>query len=346
MPGYPCSSAKGLRSSRVLMSAAIAAAFLAVAGSAQAASYTFQTLNNPGDLNFNQLLGINNAGTIAGYFGDGTVVPNNGYTLIPPSAYNAENVLNSTQTQVIGINNPGPNAATVGFFTNPAGNTFGFVNQGGNVTPVSDPLTPITGTATNNLLGVNDHGIAAGFYNDISGNAHGYVYNITTTVFTPVTPTFAATAVTATGINNAGLISGFYTDAAGNFHGFLDNNGTFTSLDDPNGSMTMLLGLNNADQVVGSFVAPSGITEGLIYNLATNTWQTISDPNASANPAFNVTGTTVNGINDLGQLVGFYSDGTHVNGFLATPVPEPATLGLLLPAAVGLIARRRRAKQA
>jgi hypothetical protein len=31
-----------------------------------------------------------------------------------------------------------------------------------------------------------------------------------------------------------------------------------------------------------------------------------------------VTGTTTNGINDAGDLVGFYSDGTKVHGFLAT----------------------------
>jgi hypothetical protein len=38
-------------------------------------------LNNPDDLNFNQLLGINDHEIIAGYFGDGTVKVNNGYVL-------------------------------------------------------------------------------------------------------------------------------------------------------------------------------------------------------------------------------------------------------------------------
>jgi len=49
-----------------------------------AQNFTFQNVINPGDPAFDQLLGINNAGTIAGYFGDGTIVPNNGFTTVPP----------------------------------------------------------------------------------------------------------------------------------------------------------------------------------------------------------------------------------------------------------------------
>jgi uncharacterized membrane protein len=136
---------------------------------------------------------------------------------------------------------------------------------------------------------------------------------------------------TATGINNAGAISGFWVDAAGNIHGFLDNAGTFSSFDDPSGpgTNTSFLGLNNEGELVGSYMDAAGITNGFTFNYLTNTWMTVNDPNASSLAAFDVTGTTVNGVNDLGQLVGFYSDGTNVDGFLATPAPEPATLACL-----------------
>src|SRR5260370_16334613 len=40
-------------------------------------------LDNKGDPNFNQLLGINDEQTIVGYFGDGTVIRNNAYVLLP-----------------------------------------------------------------------------------------------------------------------------------------------------------------------------------------------------------------------------------------------------------------------
>src|SRR5579885_3695116 len=46
------------------------------------AKITFQTLDNAADPTFNQLLGINNTGVIAGYFGSGAAGhPNKGYLL-------------------------------------------------------------------------------------------------------------------------------------------------------------------------------------------------------------------------------------------------------------------------
>jgi hypothetical protein len=52
---------------------------------------TFFSLDNPGDKNFNQLLGINNSRVIVGYFGDGAKVRNNGYLLVPTNHYSVEN---------------------------------------------------------------------------------------------------------------------------------------------------------------------------------------------------------------------------------------------------------------
>jgi hypothetical protein len=337
-------------SSAILPATAVAFALLFMGSPLKAGSYNFQTLNNPGDPAFNQLLGINNSATIGGYFGDGVVVPNNGYTLTLPSSYTAENFPGSVQTQVVGINNTGTPATTVGFYVDAAGNNFGFVNQGGVFKSITDPNTPTTGTTVNQLLGANDHGVAAGFYIDAVGNAHGYLVD-----YAAATPTFAAVnlpasfnaaAVTATGIDNAGQVSGFFTDAGGNTHGFIDIGGTFVKIDFPGGTNTMVLGLNNDDQVVGSYVDSSGETQGFTYDWTQNLYQTVSDPNASATPAFDVTGTTVNGINDWGQLVGFYSDISNVNGFLANPVPEPASVGLMFLAAALALSVSRLKKRA
>jgi hypothetical protein len=317
-----------------LIAPALAALSLPLAMNA-ATQYGFQKLDNPTDPTFNQLLGINNTGTIAGYYGVGSATnPNKGYTLAPPygpGAYTNENFPGSAQTQVVGINsNASP--TTVGFWVDNNGNNFGFVKQGNTFASVDNPNSP-TGAIFNQLLGVNANNIAVGFYADANGNFQAYSYNIAGATFSAITlpSSFNAVMTTATGINNAGVISGFYVDGAGNAHGFLDNGGVFASFDDPSGggSNTSFLGLNNNGEVVGSYVDATGLTNGFTYNYLANTWATVDDPNASAIPAFDVTGTTINGVNDLGQLVGFYSDGTNVNGFLATPTPEPVSLGFV-----------------
>jgi hypothetical protein len=321
---------------RVLMFRGSALALLTSAGilvGDPAHAIVYQTLNNPGDLSFNQLLGINDSGTIAGYFGDGTVVPNNGYTVtVPSNVFTPENFPGAAQTQVTGINNTG---TTVGFWVDGVtGNNNGFFKEGGTFTTVDNPLGP----TFNQLLGVNNSNVAAGFYNDSGGVSHGYIVDLASMTFTPVIlpASFDAGPVTATGINNAGDISGFYTDTVtGATLGFLDVGGTFYSVNDPHGTNTMIFGLNNKDEAVGSFVNATGETEGFVYNWSANSWLTISDPSASATAAFGVDGTTVNGINDKGQLVGFYSDGMNVNGMLAT-IPEPSTWAMLLLGFAGL----------
>jgi hypothetical protein len=102
------------------LAAAILSGCLLFAGAAYASPlYTFQTLNNAGDPNFNQLLGIDSTAspTIVGYFGDGVIAPNQGYTLVAPynsqASYTNENFPGSVQTQVVGVE-PNNSKVTVG----------------------------------------------------------------------------------------------------------------------------------------------------------------------------------------------------------------------------------------
>jgi len=131
---------------------------VALASTGQAGrAYTFKTLNNNADPTFNQLLGINNHGVIAGYFGSGaTGHPNKGYTLSPPYGqgnYKNENFPGSVQTQVFGINN-NPSATTVGFWVDANGNNFGFAKQGATFTNVAAPTaSPTTSTAVGRRAG-------------------------------------------------------------------------------------------------------------------------------------------------------------------------------------------------
>jgi hypothetical protein len=307
-------------------SGVLAAGAVALAGAASAStlspssstSYSFETLNNQNDPTFNQLLGINDEGVIAGYFGSGAAGhPNKGYVLLPPYGqgnYINQNFKNSVQTQVTGLNNRG---VTVGFWSNTnmgvgMDANFGWVRVNGHFRqadfPTNDPASPVT----DQLLGVNDFDIAVGFWVDGQGNNHGYEYNINTNHYSSVVdPQNKTAALQATAINDR-------FDIAGNIgsDGFLlTRGGKFITLSAPGASSTMALGVNNFDEVVGTYTVGSG-TSAVMHGY---TWTpqhgftTVDDPHGIGT-------TIINGINDRGDLVGFYTDSVgNTDGMLAVP---------------------------
>jgi hypothetical protein len=353
---------------KIGFNASLASAALAMAGcillapmGAQAQGYNFQVKNDPAEMTgeiFNNLLGINNSDLIAGFFGSGAAgLPNTGFLLTLPNTFTPENFPPSAQnpalqTQLTGLNNTG---VRVGYFYNTNGgvtvdNQFGFFETGGKFTEVNNPNTPncqIPGACSsgvlteNQLLGVTDAGLAVGFYLDKTGASHGYTVDINspTLTFSPNIDFPNAASTTTAAINNADEIAGFYTDSAGEIHGFLDKNGVFTNIDPPGVTPTgetELLGLNDQGLAVGFYKLTANDTlHGLIFDSVHDTFTTL-DPNGSM-------GTTLNGINDLGDIVGFFTDGTNTNGLLATPVPEPATWAIMIVgfAILGLTGRWR-----
>ena len=290
-----------------------------------ATTYTFTNVINPADRTFNQLLGINNGGVISGYFGSGAAGhPNQGYitTTTNLKAFTPENFPGSVQTQVTGLNNRG---ATVGFYSGtnkgpPNDANYGFwTNNPHLFISVQDPKTPPATTAlpTNQLLGINDSGIAVGFYVSANGNSHGYTFNTNTAKFSAPINRPGAVSTTAAAIDNAGDIAGFFTNNGGTtFSGFLKQGATFTTLNDPGMVSTQLFGINNNGLLVGDAVGPKGGMFGVTFNDKTDTWQNF---HVGINPS-GLFATTFNGVNDLGDIVGFYvNKAGNTIGLLATP---------------------------
>jgi hypothetical protein len=286
----------------------------------------FREIGSTGDTTFNQLLAINGEGVIAGYFGPGAMGhPNKGYVIKPPYRqrdFISENYPGSVQTQVTGLNDAG---VQVGFYSTQntaslANNNFGFYFNGSFhkvVFPTGNNAKP----PVDQLLGVNDHGIAVGFYSNSAGLARGYEFNTNSHHFSLVTKPGAPTggkapSLTAAAINNRGDVAGFYTTTGGTVDAFLKRGGSFTTIAVPGAAATDAFGVNDNDTVVGTYTDGTGAaatTHGFIWKVGGHLTTVVDDPNGA--------GTTfLNGINDEGDIVGFYTDSAgNTDGLVASP---------------------------
>jgi len=279
-----------MKRNSLILTFILACGSLAASAQTQTTTYAFQEINYPGDT-FTQLLGINNNGVIAGYHG---ATVNSGFVLTLPNQFVTENYPGSAQTQVIGIDSEG---YTAGFYIDGANTNHGFVDIRNNFTTVDYP-----GTTFNQLLGINDKMVAVGYYADSNNNDHAYEFQAG--VFTLIqTPGASSQAV---GIDHAGDVVGFYDT-----HGFyLPVNGTLVTLDFPEAQSTGAFGINNLNQIVGSYTDAKGNMHGFLYDIKSKNFQSVNDPHG-------VDSTLVNGINDQGKIVGFWNDSSaNSHGFL------------------------------
>ena len=200
------------------------------------------------------------------------------------------------------------------------------------------------------LLGINDADVIAGYH----GQAINQGFTLTLgapNIFT--SENFPGSVQTQViGINNLGNTSGFYIDSMGTNHGFLNISGIFSTVDFSGTTFDQVLGLNNTGQAAGYFQAPSGNQTAFVFNpflppggqftplnlpgsgqatdindkgqvtgfFATATGDdgfllsggirtTLSFPGASVTEAL--------GLNNLGQVVGFYNDAMgNPHGFI------------------------------
>ena len=272
---------------------------LAVLMSAHATNYTFTLL----DYGYT-CAGINNAGTMVGYYLDGKGY--HGYSLTGGVYTTLDAPGASGYTVANGISN---NGVIVGCYVEEH-SSYGFSLTGGVYTTLGD--------AYPGASAINSAGTIIGSYGDAGGNWQGY--SLSGTTYTSIRYPGAISTVPRA-INDAGVIVGTYADASSS-HGFSLSGGTYVSIDYPGAISTDATGVNNSGTIVGCYTISD--TDGQHgFSLDGTTFASIDHPGAIHGWGM---GTVIKGINDAGVIIGECNGDSY---FLGTPGEGPThTLAL------------------
>ncbi len=220
---------------------------------------------------------------------------------IAPAAhagYNLTFVPDPTGTgfiNLLGINDSG----TIAGFDN------GVTNQGFTLTlPSSFTTVNYPGAASSMVTGINATGDLSGIYVDAAGNNHGFtdIGGTFTTVDNPASAVFNQ----ALGINNSDETVGYYAPTQAGSPGdvsYSQSGGVFTSITGlPSNFNNQAVGINSDSTpwIVGFYQPDAALATSYGYLDVGGAITTI-DP-------FGSTFTQALGVNDLGEIVGFYTD--------------------------------------
>ena len=180
--------------------------------------------------------------------------------------------------------------------------------------PVSFTSFDIPGATSYFVAGINDEGLVAGSWSAADGSEIGFIRAPDGRISTPIVHPDDNTRTTVLrAVNDEGVIAGFYGANVSN--GFLLTEGKFRTVDFPGAVATALRGINNLGDLSGTYsVVDLNADEfGFIIPFRGPAISfKLPDPSG--------TGIVVGGINDLRQLVGYYTDATStLVGFLRQP---------------------------
>jgi len=213
-----------------------------------------------------------------------------------------------TFTAALGIND---NGDIVGVYGDSLGD-YGFVDIGGKFTTLHQHFAS----------GINDKGDIVGnypYYPNGEVVALGFVDvgGKYTALYGPLGPNgdpLGTNGTYATGINDNGDIVGYlgYFDV-----GFADIGGNYTLLRGPLGAkQSFAYGINDNGEIVGTYLDTNNVYHGFVISVASfigggfPIYTTLNDP-------LGTKGTHVTGVNNNGDIVGYYLDSKHVkHGFV------------------------------
>ena len=262
--------------------------------------------------------------------------------------YTQIDVPGSTQTQAYGIDTA---ADVVGYYEDTSGAFHGFLLSGGAYTTIDYP-----GQSETFLSAINDRGQIVGEY--FAGFNGGFLYNIAQQHFTNLAfPN--SSGVAPYGINNAGTIVGnIYFNQSGKPPnvGFEFSNGSYQPVIKGGFTASYIRGINNSGEAVGGvfkngylrlFLLEQGKLIPLEIHAPNPAPQAINNSGAIVGE-YNPTETTeegfpyqndvfqplvfpgsiqtaATGINDLGEVVGQFTDSSSsIHGFTWTPPADAA----------------------
>lgn len=264
---------------------------------------TYSTIDYPGSIG-TQAEGINNNGDVVGGYSDAAGA-GHGF-LLSGGVYTPLDVPGGQNTFATDINDSG---VIVGhyFDLNTLGES-GFVFQAGNFSTIDFP-----GVGNTFPCSINNGGEIVGFYS--SGVAeHGFEFS--TGVWTSLdAPHSSRTFVT--GINKKGDLLGVYYDTRISpvLHGFTEGGGVVHILRPPSANLTVQFTgkINDFGQGVGEmFDSNDSSTSGLLFQPAA-TFKLLVNISTFQPPFM-----SAKGINNRGQIVGYYFDSANVvHGFAA-----------------------------
>lgn len=206
-------------------------------------------------------------------------------------------------------------------------------------------VVDVPGASSTTINSINDSGDVAGSFGDLANTLHAFV-RISGVYQTIDEPNYLGLACqgsgdeAATGINNNSQVVGVYDRAnfpvsggcqTGSFKpvGFLFVNNTSQDIDNASYSSVSPNSFNDAGNIVGNYKIPSGRFQTThAFLLKSDEFTNIDPPGATAAWA--------TGINNSGQIVGYYSDSSfNTHGFLLsggayTTIDFPGATGTLL----------------
>jgi PEP-CTERM motif len=275
----------------------------------------------------------------------------------------------SLDTRLFGISN---NGVAVGYYDDPSGNSHGFevLPNGTLVYPFDDPsgVTVLVGnppaTVTNtDFREINDAGTIVGGFGllDTGFILKGGTYS---------TYSVGGGSTEYLAINDQGDVAGT-NDIAGQLGGFIViGNASPVFVNVPGAFETVISGINDADYTWGNYLVYNGSSsipyafvrapDGTITTVgqeqtgaaAQPLFLAVSDDGTLIPfPDFSVPGgvaTQTSQMNDSGEFVGTYFNGTGTEAFIAFSTPEPSSLGLAALGMLGIAAtllRRARLKR-